>query len=80
MCKEPVINSSRGGGKIYLGGTNILHAQREGVKNNELFTRGNMEFLLTSWRGYHDAYINLRGGRKFHQVFENVFHPLPTSI
>ena len=39
-----------------------------------------MGFLLNSWKGYQSASINLSGERKFHQVFENVFHPLPQVI
>ena len=52
--KGSVIKSSRGGGGRHLGGgTKILH-----------FKRRTMEFLLKSWSGDQDIYINLRGGTK----------------
>ena len=65
--KGLVINSSRGGGGRHLGGgTKILQTQRAGgMKNKELFKRRTMEFLLKSWSGDQNIYINLRGGTKF---------------
>ena len=54
------------------------------MKHKEHFKRKTGEILewvsaeILEW-GSQNIYINLRGGRKFHQIYENVFHPLPTS-
>ena len=63
---------------VQEGGQNSVHSEGEGMKNKEHFTTRSMEFLLRSWSRDQTFYINLRGGgRKFHQTYENVFHPSP---
>ena len=55
--KEPVINSSRGGGGRHLGrGTNnSAHSEGGGMKNKEYF-EWSMEFLLKPWSGDQNFY------------------------
>ena len=64
---------------MWKGGPNFAHREGRGMKNKEHFKSRTMEFLLKSWSGESKTYRNLRGGRKFHQVYENVFHSFPTS-
>ena len=59
------MNSSRGGGGRHLGGgAKILHTQGEGVQNKEHFKRRSIDFLLKSWSGDQNIYLNLRWGMK----------------
>ena len=46
------------------------------MKNKEHYTRGNVDFLLKSWRGYQNTYRNLRGGMK---ILSNIWECLPPS-
>ena len=49
------------------------------MKNKDIVKEG-LEFLLKSCNRDQNCYINLRGGgQKFTQIYESVFHPLPTD-
>ena len=43
-----------------------------GMKNKEHIKRRIMEFLLKFCSGDQNTYINLRGGHKFHKIYEIV--------
>ena len=72
----------QGGSGRPLGGVdqNSAHSDGGGMKNKENLKRRAMEFLLKSWSGDQNIYINLRGGTKIpSNIFKNIFHPLPIS-
>ena len=49
---------------IWEGVLKFCHSESGGMKNKEHFKRRTMEFLLKSWSGDQNIYINLRGGTK----------------
>ena len=51
---------------IWEGGPKSSTLRGRGLKNEEYFRRRTMEFVLRSWSGDQNIYINLRGGRKFY--------------
>ena len=46
---------------IWEGDQSSAHSEEGGMKNKEHFKRRTMEFLLKSWSGDQNIYINLRG-------------------
>ena len=50
------------------------------MKNREHFARRRMESLLKSWKGYQNAYINMREGTKVSHIYEIVFSLLVCSL
>ena len=49
---------------IWEGVPKLCTLRGRGDENKEHFMRRTMEFLLKSWSGDHNIYINLRGGTK----------------
>ena len=61
------------------GDQNSAHSEGGGMRNKEHFKRMSMKFLLKSWSGDQHFLHKSEWGCEFHQIYENVFHPLPKS-
>ena len=63
----------------WQGDHNSIHSEGGREKNNQKLKK---RYYVSSkaFGGNQHFYVNLRGGTKFHQIYDKIFHPSPQEM